>query len=409
VWRSRNADKQVKEKGIGVRRRLQAFTIGAIVAAMLMASFIATAQVSATTIQSVLYVSPAATSESVDVSCLTARYHTISAAVEAARSGDTILVCPGTYREEVRLTKSITVRGLDQPVIDGSGFDSAVAMTASHATIAGFTIDKAFGEGVLATSVRHITIEDNFVEDNDRGAGSPRYKECMAYQGVPGDCGEGIHLSGVVDSKVLDNEVRANSGGILISDERGPTHGDLVKGNIVIDNTADCGITVASHRTDAVNARDVTRPRTAGVFSNTITDNTVADNGTTGEGAGILLAAEYRGGAVYGNVVSRNTVIDSGLAGVTINENAMDQDLSGNVVEDNIVGANNLGGDKSAGDVVTTGVLVFAHSRSARVHVRVTGNVISDDTYGIFVLTRVTLTQSGNTFYDVRVRSHVES
>src|SRR4051812_40602424 len=45
---------------------------------------------------------------------------TISAAVAAASAGDTILVAPGTYKEAVVITKSLSLVGLHgfQPVID---------------------------------------------------------------------------------------------------------------------------------------------------------------------------------------------------------------------------------------------------------------------------------------------------
>ena len=44
-------------------------------------------------------------------SCADAGYTTISAAVSAAVSGDTIMVCPGTYTENVVLNKSLTLLG----------------------------------------------------------------------------------------------------------------------------------------------------------------------------------------------------------------------------------------------------------------------------------------------------------
>jgi hypothetical protein len=46
------------------------------------------------------------------VECPTAQYTSIQAAVNAAPSGATINVCPGTYPETVRIIKSITVRGI---------------------------------------------------------------------------------------------------------------------------------------------------------------------------------------------------------------------------------------------------------------------------------------------------------
>src|SRR5207247_6912388 len=50
----------------------------------------------------------------------TSTYMTISAAVAAASSGDTIKVCPGTYTENVVLNKSLTLLGA-QAGVDARG------------------------------------------------------------------------------------------------------------------------------------------------------------------------------------------------------------------------------------------------------------------------------------------------
>src|SRR5437868_11121143 len=42
------------------------------------------------------------------------------------------------------------------------------------------------------------------------------------------DCGEAIHLSGVNHSIVANNVVDDNAGGILISDDIGPNHDNLI-------------------------------------------------------------------------------------------------------------------------------------------------------------------------------------
>jgi predicted outer membrane repeat protein len=81
---------------------------------------------------------------------------TIQAAVDAAANGDTIIVFPGVYNENVRIVgKSILLHGLDPAatVIDGTGFGFATlwAVDPSAPTIIGFTLtggDSLAGGGV---------------------------------------------------------------------------------------------------------------------------------------------------------------------------------------------------------------------------------------------------------------------
>jgi hypothetical protein len=48
------------------------------------------------------------------------------------------------------------------------------------------------------------------------------------------------------------------------------------------------------------------------------------------------------------------------MAGVTLHSHAPNQDISGNVIADNSIGRNNLGGDPDAKVMQTTGILVFS-------------------------------------------------
>ena len=84
---------------------------------------------------------------------------------------------------------------------------------------------------------------------NDLGFGvpNPPYFQCAAMGTEPGDCGEGVHFTGVAYSSIKDNFIAYNAGGILLSDDTGPTHGNLVSGNVVTGNATDCGITVPGH------------------------------------------------------------------------------------------------------------------------------------------------------------------
>ena len=356
-----------------------------------------------------LYVSPSSTgtSGSGGTSCATAGYRTISSALRRAVKGDTVVVCAGTYAERVTVSRAVTVRGDGNPVIDATGFNVAVRIRGDGATVEGLTITNATGQGIFATNVEKVTIKGNIVEHNDLGVGGKStYLYCTTKNFVP-DCGEGIHLSGVAESRVEGNTVQHNSGGILVSDELGPTHDNVITGNTVVDNILNCGITIVGHKEGAVDSKGKLHPSVAGVYDNTFTDNVVTNNGTTGTGAGILLANPRAGMAVYRNTLHGNTINQNGLPGVTVNENTTGQYIDGNVITGNTVGTNNLLMSATAGNGNTTAISVFVAEGARDVKVTVSDNTISANVYGIFALKGTVLTQSGNTFTDVQTPVYV--
>ncbi len=96
-------------------------------------------------------------------------FSTISAAVEAAAPGATVIVNPGEYHETLRITVPITLEGRGWPVIDGGGEGHVIEATADlH--ISGFVIR---GSGIRVDSedaglmVRDatVTVDGNRFED----------------------------------------------------------------------------------------------------------------------------------------------------------------------------------------------------------------------------------------------------
>jgi pectin methylesterase-like acyl-CoA thioesterase len=53
----------------------------------------------------------------------------IQDAIDNAKDGDTILVYPGVYYENVVVDKLVTLKGNGQPVVDANGSDSAITLT----------------------------------------------------------------------------------------------------------------------------------------------------------------------------------------------------------------------------------------------------------------------------------------
>jgi nitrous oxidase accessory protein NosD len=365
-----------------------------------------------------LYVAPAGKTGAADRNCKTAAYSTVQAAVSAAPSGATVVVCRGVYTEDVIISGPLTLAGQHGAVIHGSstangncdqlgpsGPGSApclagITIKASHVTVKGLKVTGAIGEGILATgslsggSIGHVRIVGNRIVGNDTGGIPPSksspYPQCVEIGEIPGDCGEGIHLMGVHNSTVGHNFISGNTGGVLLTDEFGPTHDNVIEHNTVTRNPYDCGVTAPGHNPHALDSSGNPQPSVAGVYNNVIRYNRITDNGLKGEGAGVLFANATAGSASYDNVVSHNYIAGNELSGVTMHAHTLApgefEDLSGNRIVHNTIGTNNTGGDQLDGttsDPHTTGVLVF--SGTVPVAVTIAHNRIRNDYYGIWL------------------------
>ncbi len=365
-----------------------------------------------------LYASPSATPSAAGTSCATANFSTISDAVASAASGDTVVACPGTYAEDVVITIPLTLVG-ESATINATGLPGAptgailgqapyngITIESSNVTVEGFKVKGAEGEGILAvnpnpvagpvvggkqlftgTPLSGITIEDNVVKGNDLGFNKKKspYFPCTPNGGA--DCGEGIHLLSVADSMVRGNQSVGNSGGILLTDEYGPNHGNVVRRNYVVGNTKDCGITLPGHNLAFNPATGQLDPTFGGVYDNLVVHNVVTGNGVAGFGAGVGIFAPETFTGSYDNTVLSNLIEGNGLAGISVHSHQANADVDGNVFTDNTIGQNNVdladGADPPGpADTETTGILVW--SAATVYNVAIKGNTIFDDTYGVW-------------------------
>ncbi|HSU33747.1 MAG TPA: right-handed parallel beta-helix repeat-containing protein [Bryobacteraceae bacterium] len=316
---------------------------------------------------------------------------TIKEAVNDASPGDTIRVAHGTYMEYVVISKPLSLIGDNRQntIIDASEQPFGISVNGigisglRGVTISGFTVQNANNAGIVVANASDVTITRNIVTGNDKGLlpGEPPTCPTLAgfsdFTGEDEDCGEGIFLSGVDHSTVANNRVTGNAGGILITDDTGATHDNLITGNTVVRNTnGDCGITLPSHSDK-------------GVFHNTISDNNSSQN--SGPGVGIF--APVPGSKAYGNVVVNNRLRGNGLPGVTMHNHVapgmagFPADAPLPIFDDNVI----LGNDISANaadteDAATPGPTgINIYSVVPMTGTLISQNVIHQEDYDIFI------------------------
>jgi K319L-like, PKD domain/Periplasmic copper-binding protein (NosD) len=273
---------------------------------------------------------------------------TISAAVAAAASGDTVQVAAGTYKETVKINKTLALIGAGSAstIIDATGLGNGINIDGSASApksgvsgvvVSGFTVENANFQGVIIQNASFVTFWNNQVINNDKSLdvstaepSCPGLPDALA-SGEAFDCGEGVNLTGVDHSVISNNVMQHNAGGILVSDDTGATHDNVIYGNLVADNPFDCGITLASHSG-------------LGVYHNTITANQSLRNGLQlpGAGAGVGIFAPGPGSQTYGNVVVNNVLMGNGLPGVAMHNHASVPGAPPVVFDDNVIVGNTI-------------------------------------------------------------------
>lgn len=115
-----------------------------------------------------LYVSPSGKTGAADRDCKSAAYSTVQSAVSAAPRGGTVVVCRGTYTEDVIVSAPLILTGKHGAVIHGSSTANgmcdqlgpkgpgsapclaAITIKSSDVKVEGLKVTGAIGEGILA-------------------------------------------------------------------------------------------------------------------------------------------------------------------------------------------------------------------------------------------------------------------
>ncbi|MGH9876981.1 MAG: right-handed parallel beta-helix repeat-containing protein [Nitrososphaerales archaeon] len=175
-------------------------------------------------------------------------FNTINDAIGAAASGDTIIVCPGTYAEHVVITAGKTDLtllgfGCSRTIIDPPGASNAISILADGTTIDGFEItggingiESSSGDEIDFTMIKHNCIHDNTADGIHFDEGS---ENIIRNNDIFSNGDEGVFF-GVLGSTsdmnwIGNNEVHDNgTNGIAMQDDS--STGNEINGNKVRDN-----------------------------------------------------------------------------------------------------------------------------------------------------------------------------
>jgi hypothetical protein len=145
-----------------------------------------------------------------------ADYQTISAAVTAAKAGDTIKVAPGTYDEEVTVNKPLTILGAEA----GVNAASRAGSSANESIVDGAKLSNGDRSTAFYITANDVTINGFTVENTTS----------------PNNLGAGIDLgAGTFGSKVYDNIFNNNVVGLLLANNSS-TDPTIIRGNLFENN-----------------------------------------------------------------------------------------------------------------------------------------------------------------------------
>jgi nitrous oxidase accessory protein len=154
----------------------------------------------------------------------------IQEAIHLAEPGDIIEVKPGLYAENnIVIDKSLTLRGIDYPVIDGESVGTIVVLRADSITFEGFELRNSGRSytrdyaAILIDQSNDFIIKDNrldnvffgiYLAETDRGEVTGNTIE--SYDRREASSGNGIHLWNVKNPKIVGNTVRGMRDGIYL-------------------------------------------------------------------------------------------------------------------------------------------------------------------------------------------------
>jgi len=325
---------------------------------------------------------------------------TIQGAIDAAVNGDTVIVRPGTYVENIDFVgKAITVKsekGASVTTIDGNSSDSVVTFQSGEpldSVLDGFTVmngSAVQGGGICSRGTYSSqTIVNNIIERNaaDNGggicccapSGAAIITDNIIWENRADNEGAGIYIFDSSSMTITNNTISENaairSGGGIHS--VGSSFPLIITNNTISGNTAHAGGGGISFfaAPDAL-----------------IANNIISNNSTSHAGGGLEFNGTSSATIVTNNIISQNWADSVGCGG-GIDCSSSSPVITNNLISENLVyfagGGINCGNDSSP--IITNNTITgnWADEEGGGISCRsdcapsITNNTISENASGI--------------------------
>ncbi|SDJ00026.1 nitrous oxidase accessory protein [Pedobacter sp. ok626] len=243
----------------------------------------------------------------------------IQRAIDLSRNGDTVLVDPGLYQEKnIIIQKSITLKGINYPVLDGENKYAIISIKTRNATVEGFKLQhtgrseiKDLGAIMIYDSYK-VSALNNILEDTNFGIYVQNSKRCTikdnsitAYGKDEVQSGNGIHCWRSDSLIIIGNKIKGHRDGLYF---------EFVKNSLIWKNVSTQNVRYGIHfmfsnrNTYVSNIFERNEAGVAVMYSNHIHmyNNHFLDN--WGDAAYGILLKDITDSDISGNHFTKNTV-----------------------------------------------------------------------------------------------------
>lgn len=155
-------------------------------------------------------------------------FSSIQKAIDFSQNGDTVLVYPGIYKEgNIIIQKSITLKGIGFPVLDGQKKYAIISVKTNNARIEGFRLQRTgrseirdLGAIMIYDSYR-VSVVNNVLDDTNFGVYVQNSKRCTikdnsitSYGKDELQSGNGIHCWRSDSLTIIGNKIKGHRDGL---------------------------------------------------------------------------------------------------------------------------------------------------------------------------------------------------